>query len=436
MANSRFMEPDELERWFQDKDAQLSVLAVSAPACWGWQIRIDEAGRYVPEEEFDRILATPHDRNLYFAMCAVHDDSQMFDVEEVAWALGNDQELDALADDYVSSEGCTVFGTEYWPDDFSHEELVELARYSRADLFGIDSLRDFPELAGPLSEALYGADERTWLSFEAGFEGIHSMSELEKRFSTDPDLADMRDAGSTLEDWISDMSRMGIVEPVGAGPYHGAAECPGASITLFSAADYRDVASWERKVLGDTLPHHRAVNDGTLLAIGDDREEALSYELMAADDRLDEIAPGGGVMARWDGSSEMFASMQELHEAMGSQGLAISSITDRAGDLVIAYDSAGGSRDVTCRALTRAQVQEVEALGASEAPLEELTARSDELWGRLQKLEMFEGYYGAPGALRTGTPERNHDAVRSAPPAAREWSVPAPYADLDLGFER
>ena len=75
------------------------------------------------------------------------------------------------------------------------------------------ALMEHPVLIGPVAAMRYG-EEKAWFSHETGFEGLHSYSDLKEYFATEPDLADMREAGSTVDDWIADIERMGIIKPV------------------------------------------------------------------------------------------------------------------------------------------------------------------------------------------------------------------------------
>ena len=203
-----------VKRWFAERDEAIMAKAVDWPACWGGQFRVSDFGLYVSEDVFNDALPSDHDRNLYYCCCDCFTDDEWL---EVARHRTADAWLDQVAESYVASDSAVVFYTESFPgDDFTHDELVEMAQ-ERRDLFTRENLDDWPDLIKPALDA--GIDcaidgEPTWFCPEEGFKGLHSLPELRSYFENEPQLAQDREAGSTCETWIVDQERMGNLVPL------------------------------------------------------------------------------------------------------------------------------------------------------------------------------------------------------------------------------
>ena len=127
--------------------SSLRTVASDPPACWGWNIRIGDPGLYVSEDMLDvAISRLPSSlRDIAYDLYLIDMNSG---IETVPSAhLLSDEALAADAAASCELSEAPSYGTEFYPPDYSPDELVELARDSPR-LFGGEDRASWPELAG------------------------------------------------------------------------------------------------------------------------------------------------------------------------------------------------------------------------------------------------------------------------------------------------
>lgn len=127
-------------KWFGGVDSRLVGMAVGFPACWGWQFRISDDGAYVTEDQFNLVLPTQAERDLYLLMAndgvtcdtVAHASDPAWMADRVKAVMGSDESV--------------VYGTEVYPDELSAGELGDLSS-GRRDLFTDSCMAMYPHLA-------------------------------------------------------------------------------------------------------------------------------------------------------------------------------------------------------------------------------------------------------------------------------------------------
>lgn len=141
---------DSLQAWFAGVDADVMGRSADWPPCWGGCMRVSDRGDYVPIDDFEAILPSEHDRNLYLALCYSPEAGGAGDIPiaDICRNIDDDVWLAEVAALQVECYS-TVFYTEASPDDFTDEELAELS-VEKPGLFSEEHLRTWPLLAEAL----------------------------------------------------------------------------------------------------------------------------------------------------------------------------------------------------------------------------------------------------------------------------------------------
>lgn len=168
-------DPETLKEWHRGVRAQIEAAGDWIP-CWGAAYCMDNEGVCLPAAEFERILPTREEQELYFALQHVEglgDGAGLGEgggltfkevlacCENVAGDAEVYPELEALAE----ASGVGLVDLE--PSEFEPEDLAKLAS-ARPDLFDDESCAKWPELA----------DAKKAAAFEATLDGGVKSSEI------------------------------------------------------------------------------------------------------------------------------------------------------------------------------------------------------------------------------------------------------------------
>ena len=116
-------------------------------------MRVSDQGDYVALDDYDMVLSSEHDRDLYLALCYSPEAGGAGDIPIVD-IFHNINDVDWLAENASSQidRYSTVFYTEAYPSDFTEEELADLS-LEKPHLFTDEELRMRPMLAKALESS-------------------------------------------------------------------------------------------------------------------------------------------------------------------------------------------------------------------------------------------------------------------------------------------